>query len=147
LNSSSECAALIFGGAMSVSQLACSNSAKVMCVGPRGEPACFSKRRWTTLLRAAALGVLFVCFAGGTSVMARGGHGVGGFGMHGGRMGGGGGLLTPVYVMIVVSKITDADGFKSAINELTAPNAAFAGRLAVDVDKPLAWDGTAPSIL
>jgi hypothetical protein len=48
--------------------------------------------------------------------MARGGfmHGMSGFGMHGdGRMGSHGGeregLLTPGYVLITVSKITDAE--------------------------------------
>jgi uncharacterized protein (DUF1330 family) len=95
------------------------------------------------LFRAAAICSVLLCFAVGTPVMARGGHGMGGFGMHGGRMGGGGGLLTPVYVLITVSKITDAEAFKAAVSDLTAPNAAFTGRIAVDVDKPVAWEGTA----
>jgi uncharacterized protein (DUF1330 family) len=96
-----------------------------------------------TPVRAAAICSLLFCFAGGTPVTARGGHGMGGFGMHGGRMGGGGGLLTPVYVLITVSKITDAQAFKAAVSDLTAPDAAFTGRLAADVDKPAAWEGTA----
>ena len=74
--------------------------------------------------------------------MARGGHGMGGFGMHGGRMGGGG-LLTPVYVLITVSKITDAAAFKAAVSDLTAPSAALTGHITVDVDKPAAWEGPA----
>ena len=104
---------------------------------------CFPKRRWTirTSFRAAAICTLLLCFAGGAPVMARGGHG-GGFGMHGGRMGGG--LRTPVYVLILVLKITDADVFKTTMSSLTTPSAAFAGRLAVDEDKPAAWEGTAP---
>ena|ERR1700722_8553432 len=78
-----------------------------------------------TSFRAAAICTLLVGFAAGTPVMARGGHGGfgmhgrGGFGMHGGQVGGGGELLTPAYVLIAVSKITDADVFKAAINGLT----------------------------
>ena len=104
---------------------------------------CVSRRRWTirTSFRAAAICTLLLCFAGGAPVMARGGHG-GGFGMHGGRMGGG--LRTPVYVLILVLKITDADVFKTTMSSLTTPSAALAGRLAVDEDKPAAWKGTAP---
>jgi uncharacterized protein (DUF1330 family) len=62
--------------------------------------------------------------------------------MHGGRMGGG--LRTPVYVLILVLKITDAAVFKATMSGLTTPSAALAGRLAVDEDKPAAWEGTAP---
>ncbi|MGA2995815.1 MAG: DUF1330 domain-containing protein [Bradyrhizobium sp.] len=104
---------------------------------------CVPKRRWTTRtsFRAAAIWALLLCFAGGAPVMARGGHG-GGFGMHGGRMGGG--LRTPVYVLILVLKITDAAVFKATMSGLTTPSAALAGRLAVDEDKPAAWEGTAP---
>ena len=74
-------------------------------------------------------------------------HGMGGFGMHEGHrmgMGAGGGLLTPTYVLITVSKITDAEAFKVTVRDLMAADAAFAGRLAADVDKPVAWEGTAP---
>jgi uncharacterized protein (DUF1330 family) len=104
---------------------------------------CFPKRRWTsrTSFRAAAICTLLLCLAGGAPVMARGGHG-GGFGMHGGRMGGG--LRTPVYVLILVLKITDVDVFKATMSGLTTPSAAFAGRLTADEDKPAAWEGTAP---
>jgi uncharacterized protein (DUF1330 family) len=102
-----------------------------------------------TSFRAAAICTLLVCFTAGTPAIARGGHGgfgmhgMGGFGMHGGRAGGGGELLAPVYVLIAVSKITNADVFKAAINGLTTPSAAFAGRLTVSADKPAAWEGAA----
>ena len=35
-------------------------------------------------------------------------------------LGGGGEMLTPAYVLITVSKITDAEAFKAAIQNLTA---------------------------
>jgi uncharacterized protein (DUF1330 family) len=81
--------------------------------------------------------------------MARGGfmHGMGGFRMQGGhRVGAGGteGILTPAYVLITISKITDADAFKVTMRNLTTADTAFAGRLAVDMDKPVSWEGTAP---
>jgi uncharacterized protein (DUF1330 family) len=80
--------------------------------------------------------------------MARGGfmHGMAGFGVQGGhRMGAGGseGLLTPTYVLITVSKITDAEAFKVTMRDLMAADTPFAGRLAVDMDKPVSWEGTA----
>ena len=59
-------------------------------------------------------------------------------------MGAGGGLLTPTYVLITVSKITDAEAFKVTVRDLMAADAAFAGRLAVDMDQPVSWEGTAP---
>jgi hypothetical protein len=52
----------------------------------------------------------------------------------------GGDLRTPVYVLILVWKITDADVFKATMSGLTTPSAAFAGRLAVDENKPAAWE-------
>jgi uncharacterized protein (DUF1330 family) len=81
--------------------------------------------------------------------MARGGfmHGMGGFGMHGGhRVAAGGteGIPTPSYVLITISKITDADAFKITMRDLIAADTPFAGRLAVDMDKPVSWEGTAP---
>jgi hypothetical protein len=70
---------------------------------------------------------------------------MGGFGLHEGRgMGAGEGLLTPTYVLITVSKITDAEAFKGALRDLTAPDTPSGGRLAMDTDKPVAWEGTAP---
>jgi uncharacterized protein (DUF1330 family) len=101
--------------------------------------------RLVCLLIAVVLSLLSVVAlaAWGRPVMARGG------GMHGGpRMGshagGREGLLTPAYVLITVSKITDAEAFKAIVHDLIAATAPFAGRLAVDMDKPVSWDGTAP---
>jgi uncharacterized protein (DUF1330 family) len=78
--------------------------------------------------------------------MARGGHmnGMGGFGIHGGHgVGGGEGLLAPTYVLITVSKITDAEAFKGALRDLMGAAMPFGGRLAMDTDKPIYWEGTA----
>lgn len=101
--------------------------------------------RWRTSFGAAAICALLICATHGTPAAARGGHGMGGFGMHGGsRMGAGEGLLTPAYVLITVSKITDAEAFKVTMHDLMAAQTPLAGRLAVDMDKPVAWEGTAP---
>jgi len=147
-----------FGGAMSDLKLALANSAAVPSaeIGHRSDPVYRSKRRlkvrfpelkiWSASFRAAICAFL-VCVASGTPVTARGGHGMSGFGMHGGnRMGAGGseGLLTPTYVLITVSKITDAEAFKVTMQDLTAAETPFAGRLAMDMDKPISWEGTAP---
>jgi uncharacterized protein (DUF1330 family) len=101
-----------------------------------------SKRRRTPF-KAAMICVLLVGAAWGRPLIARGSHGLGGFGMHG-HAGGREGFLTPVYVLITVSKITDAEAFKATLRDLTATTASFAARLAVDMDKPLSWDGPAP---
>jgi uncharacterized protein (DUF1330 family) len=96
--------------------------------------------------RAAAVSTLLICVASGTPLMARGGgHGMGGFGMRGGHVGASGaeGLLTPTYVLITVSKISDAEAFKVMMRDL-AGDASLAGRLAVDMDKPVSWEGSAP---
>jgi uncharacterized protein (DUF1330 family) len=108
-----------------------------------------STEAWIASFRASAISILLVCAACLTPAMARGGHmhGMGGFGIHvGHRMGGGpgGGLLTPTYVLITVSKITDAEVFKVTMRDLMGAETPFAGRLAADVDKPEAWEGTAP---
>jgi uncharacterized protein (DUF1330 family) len=104
---------------------------------------------------AAAICAVMVCMAWATPAVARGGfmHGMGGLGMHGMGFGMHGGhgmgpgrreaLLTPAYVLITVSAITDAEAFKVTINDLSAATAPFAGRLAADMDKPVAWEGTA----
>ena len=142
---------------MSDPKLAC-DSGRVPSaeIRPRSDPACCSRRRWSVRFpelktwsasfRAAATCAFLVGFACGTPVMARGGHGMGGFGMHGHGMGAGGGegLLTPAYVLVSVSKITDAEAFKSTISDLMAAVTPFAGRLAADVDKPVSWEGTVP---
>jgi uncharacterized protein (DUF1330 family) len=122
-------------------------------IGYRSDPVRCSKTRWkvrfwelkisSASFRAAAVCAFLVCVASGTPVAARGGHGMGGFGMRGGnRMGEG--LLTPTYVLITVSKITDADAFKVTMQDLMAAETPFAGRLAVDMDKPVSWEGTVP---
>jgi len=137
-------------------KLARANSEAVLSaqIRRRSDPVCCSKNRWRVLpdlktwsasFRAAAICTLLVCVASGTPVMARGGfmHGMSGFGMHG-HVGGREGLLTPAYVLITISKITDAEAFKAAVRDLTAATAPFAGRLAADIDKPVSWEGTAP---
>ena len=100
-----------------------------------------SKRR-SASLRAATLCVLLISAVWGRPLIARGGHGMGGFGMHG-HAGGGEGFLTPAYVLITVSKITDAEAFKATMRDLVSTTAPFVPRLAADMDKPISWDGTA----
>src|ERR1700733_14941736 len=120
-----------FGGAMSDLKPAHVNSAAVLRTGTGGWDDLLSKRYWRSRLselkvgnasfRVAALSSPFICCASGTPVMARGGgHGIGGFGMHGGHLGAGGaeGLLAPSYVLITVSKITDAETFKAMMRDL-----------------------------
>jgi uncharacterized protein (DUF1330 family) len=107
---------------------------------------CFPKLKpGSALVRAAIICALLISVAWETPVMARGGfmRGMGRFGMHG-RAGGQDGILTPAYILITVSKITDAEAFKAAVRDLTATTAPFAGRLAADIDKPVSWEGTAP---
>jgi uncharacterized protein (DUF1330 family) len=124
----------------------------------RNDPLCRSRARHgvhlvpplvsgSAAIRASAICMLLVNLACVTPAAARGGHmhGIGGFGVHGGRgMGAGGGMLTPTFVLITVSKVTDAEAFKGALRDLTAPDTAFGGRMAVDTDKPVNWEGTAP---
>ena len=70
-------------------------------------------------------------------------HGIGHFGIHGGARMGREDLLTPAYVLITASSISDADAFKVTIRDLLETAASFGGRLVVDVDKPVAWEGSA----
>jgi uncharacterized protein (DUF1330 family) len=91
---------------------------------------------------AAVVCALLVGITSGTTAIARGGHGMGGFGIHG-HAGGREGFLTPAYVLITISKITDAEAFKATMQDLITTTAPFAGRLAADMDKPISWDGTA----
>jgi uncharacterized protein (DUF1330 family) len=148
-----------FGEAMSNLKLARANLAAVLSAEIRrhSDSLCCSKRHWrvrfpelktwSASFRAAAICAFLVCVAPGTPVMARGGHGMRGFGVQGGhRMGAGGneGLLTPTYVLITVSKIADAEAFKVTMRDLMAADTPSAGRLAVDMDKPVSWEGTAP---
>ena len=106
---------------------------------------CPELKIWEVPLRAAIICALLVSVAWGTPAMARGGfmRGMGGFGMHG-HAGGREGFLTPAYVLITVSKVTDAEAFKAAVRDLIATTAPFAGRLAADIDKPVFWEVTAP---
>jgi uncharacterized protein (DUF1330 family) len=137
---------------MSDPKLAHVNSVTVLSakIQHRADPVCHSKRRQSVRIpvsfRVVAICTLFVSAACEAPVMARGGHGMVGFGVHGGhRMGAGAGegVLTPAYVLITVSKITNAEAFKAAMSGLTATNGPFAGRPAIDADKPVAWEGTA----
>jgi uncharacterized protein (DUF1330 family) len=145
-----------FGGAMSDLKLAMANSAAIESAHRSGPLPCskwrwsvrlFESKLWSGSFRAAAICSFVICVTHGGPVMARGGHGMAGFGMHGGnRMGAGvsEGLLTPTYVLLTVSKITDAEAFKVTMRDLMAAETPFAGRLAVDMDKPVSWEGTAP---
>ena len=107
------------------------------------------ERRFRSLLAslggAAALCtvVWLVC---GTPATARGGgHGTGGFGFHGGgRMGRGDRVVTPAYVLIASSSVSDAEAYKKALEDVATAAATFTGRVAVDADKPAAWEGSAP---
>jgi uncharacterized protein (DUF1330 family) len=134
---------------MSDLKLAHANSAAVLSpeLRRRDDSLCCSKRRWRARLpelktwrgsfRAAAIYTFLVCVASGTPVMARGGG-------HSRGAGGSEGLLTPAYVLITVSKVTDAEAFKVTMRDLVTADTPFAGRLAVDMDKPVSWEGTAP---
>ena len=96
--------------------------------------------------KAAACGAM-ISFVWVRPTMARGGggHGMGGLGFHhGGRMGRGDRMTGPAYVLIAVSSITDVDAFKKALQDMTTTVAGFTGRLAVDAEKPTAWEGAAP---
>jgi hypothetical protein len=121
------------------------------CSEGRWRIRCPELKAWSAPFRAVIIGALLVSVAWGRPAMARGGfmHGMGSFGMHGGprtgsHAGGREGLLTPAYVLIIVSKITDAEAFKAAVRDLIATTAPFAGRLAADMDKPASWEGAAP---
>jgi uncharacterized protein (DUF1330 family) len=145
-----------FGRAMSNLKSTCDS---VAALSAEYDPLCCPKTLWSTRVaeletwsesfRASAICIFLVCVACVTPAMARGGHmhGMGGFGIHEGhRMGAGGGegLLTPAYVLITVSKITDAEAFKATMRDLTGADTPFAGRLAADMDQPVSWEGTAP---
>jgi uncharacterized protein (DUF1330 family) len=98
------------------------------------------------LLKAAAFGAIVVLLWT-PPALARGGggHGMGGFGFHGGgRMGRGERLMAPAYVLITVSSVSDADAFKKAVLDMTTAVASFSGRLAIDAEKPPALEGAAP---
>ena len=52
-------------------------------------------------------------------------------------------MMAPAYMLITVSAVSDADAFKKAIQDMTTAVAPFTGRLAVDAEKPPAWEGAA----
>ena len=53
-------------------------------------------------------------------------------------------MMAPAYVLITVSSVSDPDAFKKAIQDMTTAVASLTGRLAVDAEKPPAWEGPAP---
>jgi uncharacterized protein (DUF1330 family) len=99
---------------------------------------------------AAMIGALLISVAGVSPVAAgKGSHGMGGIGMQGGlkpgwNPGGRGSLLPPAYLLITALKITNGDAFKAALGDLIVSTTPFAGRLAVNMDKPVSWKGAAP---
>jgi uncharacterized protein (DUF1330 family) len=96
-------------------------------------------------LWAAAFGAMIGLVCTPPATARGGGHGMGGFGFHGGgRQGRGDRMTAPAYVLITVSLVSDADAFKKAIQDMTIVVASVGGRLAVDAEKPPAWEGTAP---
>ena len=52
--------------------------------------------------------------------------------------------MTPAYVLIAVSSVTDADAFKNTLQDLATAAATFTGRMVIDADKPTALEGNAP---
>jgi uncharacterized protein (DUF1330 family) len=52
-------------------------------------------------------------------------------------------VMAPVYLLIMASSVSDADAFKKATRDMTTAVASFTGRLAVDAEKPPAWEGAA----
>jgi len=94
-------------------------------------------RRFATsidrFLRVAAFGAMIGLVWTPPAVARGGGHGMGGFGLHGGRVGRGERTMAAAYVLIIVSSVSDATAV-----------ASFTGRLAVDAEKPPAWEGPAP---
>jgi uncharacterized protein (DUF1330 family) len=101
-------------------------------------------RSWTDrFMRTATLCVLIGLLWSAPATGRGGGHGMGHSGFHGGRMGRGDHMMAPAYVLITVSTVSDADAFKKAIQGMTTAVAPFTGRLAVDAEKPPAWEGPA----
>ena len=97
-------------------------------------------------LRVAAFGAMIgLVWTPPAVARGGGGHGMGGFRFHGGgRMGRGERMMAPAYVLITVSSVSDPDAFKKAIQDMTTAVASLTGRLAVDAEKPPAWEGPAP---
>ena len=98
------------------------------------------------ILKAAAFGAMIgLVWTPPAVARGGGGHEMGGFGFHGGgRVGRGDRMMAPAYVLITVSSVSDTDAFKKVIQDMTAKVASSGGRLAVDAEKPPAWEGPAP---
>lgn len=101
--------------------------------------------------RLVALGLaISLALSASSAALARGGFGhighIGGLG-HIGHGGGGdaghGALVTPAYVLISASTLSDKDAFANAVHSL--PNAVlpFEGRVISDADTPPSWEGSA----
>jgi uncharacterized protein (DUF1330 family) len=92
---------------------------------------------------------LGIALAGTAPATARGGfmRGGGGFRIHGGAGLEHGASETPVYVLIAVSSITNADAIKSTMSNLGMALASFNGHLVVDADQPVSWEGSSPEHL
>ena len=98
-------------------------------------------------LRTVALCALIGLLWSAPATARGGGHGMGGFGFHGGgRMGRSEHMMVPAYVLITVSTVSDADAFKKAIQDMTTAVAPFTGRLAVDAEKRLPGRGPLPNM-
>jgi uncharacterized protein (DUF1330 family) len=69
------------------------------------------------------------------------GH-VGGFGAGGGE-GGHGAIVTPAYVLISTTVLTDKDAFASALHALPDAVLPFEGRVISDGESPPSWEGAA----
>jgi len=119
------------------------------------------RRRATAISRAAAFGLAMALVASlSPPALARGGFGhmghlggaghvglghmghVGGFGARGGE-GGHGMIVTPTYVLISATALSDKDAFANALHGLADAVLPFEGRVISDVDTPPPWEGTA----
>jgi uncharacterized protein (DUF1330 family) len=106
-------------------------------------PKRFAMDRFLRLVAFAAM--IGPLWASPAVARGGGGHGIGGGGFRGGgRMARGERIVAPAYVLITVSSVSDADALKKAIEDMATAVASFGGRLAVDAEKPPAWEGPAP---
>jgi uncharacterized protein (DUF1330 family) len=120
---------------------------------------CVHMRRRAAVLRPAALttsklaaiGIaIALTLSASPPALARGGFGhlrhPGGLGHIGhGRSteGGRAAIVTPAYVLISTSALTDKDGFANALHGLADAVLPFEGRVISDVDTRSSWEGTA----
>jgi uncharacterized protein (DUF1330 family) len=102
----------------------------------------FAQRCSKALVFSALISL--ICDATATA-RGGGGHGMGGFGFHHrGIAGLHDRTVAPAFVLITVSSVSDPDAFKKALQDMTSAVAPFSGRLAVDAERPPAWEGAAP---